>query len=300
MGYIYKISNKVNNYNYVGQTVNPIQNRWNQHLNTYNNKNSCSFNYVLYKAMRKYGIENFTIEQIEECNNSLLDERERYWIKKLNSFYLNGCGYNMTFGGEGIIKYSDDDILALWEQGLKVSQIAEKLNALPSTISQRLQTLKPGEARKRHFNSLKKEVLQYDLNGNFIKEWDSAADAEKELSTGYGGNITRCCKKERTMAYNYLWKYKDDKTPIIKLMVNYANSLKCNGVDRIDKNGNILEHFNTAAEAERKRNITRGRISTVCNSIKQSKAGGCYWQWSYPLKRELVKYKRESEGEQTL
>lgn len=52
--------------------------------------------------MRKYGIENFIIELIEECKNEDLDEKEKYYIKKFHSFlgdeFCNG--YNMTIGGE--------------------------------------------------------------------------------------------------------------------------------------------------------------------------------------------------------
>lgn len=49
--------------------------------------------------MRKYGIKNFTVEVIEECESrEQLNERERYWIVKLNCKYPNG--YNMTDGGD--------------------------------------------------------------------------------------------------------------------------------------------------------------------------------------------------------
>jgi hypothetical protein len=46
--------------------------------------------------MRKYGIENFFVEKIEECEEDRLDEREIYWIQKYNSF---NDGYNSTLGG---------------------------------------------------------------------------------------------------------------------------------------------------------------------------------------------------------
>lgn len=52
----------------------------------------------LYRAFNRYGIQNFSIEQIEECDNSLLNEREVYWIKYYDSF---NNGYNMTLGGDG-------------------------------------------------------------------------------------------------------------------------------------------------------------------------------------------------------
>jgi len=54
----------------------------------------------------------------------------------------------------------------------------------------------------------KKPILQYDLNNNFIKEWDSATDVKKEL--GYNNSsITNCCKNISKTSYNYIWKYKE-------------------------------------------------------------------------------------------
>jgi len=51
---------------------------------------------VLYKAFNKYGIENFTFEEIEQVDNSILDEREKYWIEYYDSYFN---GYNSTLGG---------------------------------------------------------------------------------------------------------------------------------------------------------------------------------------------------------
>jgi hypothetical protein len=48
--------------------------------------------------MRKYGIENFDIKEIECVDNKELSEREMYWIKYYNTYY---DGYNATKGGEG-------------------------------------------------------------------------------------------------------------------------------------------------------------------------------------------------------
>lgn len=284
MGYIYKITNLINGYPYIGQTVNSIESRWKKHLEATN----ASYNYLLYNAMRKYGIENFKVEEIEQCDNSLLNEREKYWIKMFDSYYLNGHGYNMTLGGEGTTKYSDEDILKLWDRGLKSCQIAKQLGANEATISERLKVLKPGKARKRHIDANKKKILQYDLNGNFIKQWDSTQSAEKELNVS-SGSITRCCKHQMAFAKNSFWLYEDDNTPITDLMLQYAQSPKCYAVDLIDENGNVLEQFTSAAEAERVKKITRGKISEVCNHKRGRKtAGGYRWQWSYPLKRQIV------------
>lgn len=54
----------------------------------------------------------------------------------------------------------------------------------------------------------KKPILQYDLQGNFIKEWDSATDVKKELGFN-NSSITNCCKNVSKSSYNYIWKYKE-------------------------------------------------------------------------------------------
>lgn len=76
MGYIYKITNNINGKVYIGQTIKTVEKRFRQHIN---NSNKPYFSQIiLYKAMNKYGIENFSVEKIEEIDNSLLNEREKY------------------------------------------------------------------------------------------------------------------------------------------------------------------------------------------------------------------------------
>ena len=55
-------------------------------------------------------------------------------------------------------------------------------------------------------NSHKKPILQYDLDGNFIREWGSATDVGKEVN----GNIVNCLKGRYKTAYGYIWKYKEN------------------------------------------------------------------------------------------
>lgn len=99
---IYKITNQVNGKVYIGQSKN-IKDRWRNHktraFNDYES-NSC-YEYPLYRAIRKYGLENFSFEIIEECLPSELNEREKYWIKYYDSFNLEN-GYNQTQGGDAV------------------------------------------------------------------------------------------------------------------------------------------------------------------------------------------------------
>lgn len=95
MGYIYKITNKINGKVYIGLTTTSIEQRWRGHINE---SKKCDRH--LYASMRKYGIENFVIDKIDETDNfKKLGELERYYIL-LNKSTDANFGYNNTFGGE--------------------------------------------------------------------------------------------------------------------------------------------------------------------------------------------------------
>lgn len=95
---IYKITNLINNKIYVGQSIS-IKDRWAQHKCKAFNEKEKGYNSAIHAAFRKYGFENFVFEIIEECPKELLDEREIFWIGKLNSLAPNG--YNILSGGQG-------------------------------------------------------------------------------------------------------------------------------------------------------------------------------------------------------
>jgi len=59
---------------------------------------------------------------------------------------------------------------------------------------------------KIHSTQLKKPVNQYDLEGNFIKRWDGAKDAAKELNI-HNTSISMCCKGKQKTYKNYKWNY---------------------------------------------------------------------------------------------
>ncbi len=65
--------------------------------------------------------------------------------------------------------------------------------------------------KKSMFNGkMSKKVLQYDLDGNFIREWVSLSQITREK--GYSiGNISSCCHGIRPTAHGYIWKYKREE-----------------------------------------------------------------------------------------
>ena len=89
--WIYKITNIQNNKVYIGQTIRPIEKRFKRHLNDALN-NILDTHFA--RAIRKYGKENFIIEQIDEAQTQdELNQKEQYWIRYYNSVEE---GYNET------------------------------------------------------------------------------------------------------------------------------------------------------------------------------------------------------------
>lgn len=100
--YIYKITNLVNKWVYIGLTTQSPEKRWQQHLNSAKKGTDGR----LYRAMRKHGIEKFemvVIASLYELENvDILFKLEKHYIKKFNSYWF---GYNNTTGGKGF-KYN--------------------------------------------------------------------------------------------------------------------------------------------------------------------------------------------------
>lgn len=286
MGYIYLVTNFENGKLYIGQTVNTIEHRWNDHISEAYNGNKS--NSLLHRAIIKHGASSFGICVLEECTDINLNEREKYYIKEYDTYYTHNKGYNLTWGGEGNTKYSDEEILYLWNQGYRNCEIARLLGAKDITISLRINSLiGKGAAQARRADSTKISVIQYDLYGNYVRDWDGASIAEKELGLS-GGSISRCCNKQRTNSGDFLWKKSNDDTPVEELMLNYAKSNKCCMVDLIDDYGVIIKTYESGKAAELELGISRGRVSEVCNGkCGRKTANGYKFQWNYKLKREI-------------
>lgn len=107
---IYKITNLLNGKCYIGQSVN-IDKRWNTHRTAPFNPNRIDYDTPLYRAMRKYGVNHFQFEVLEECPKAELNEKEIYYIRLYNSMLPSG--YNQDGGGSTAghpLKLTADDV----------------------------------------------------------------------------------------------------------------------------------------------------------------------------------------------
>lgn len=152
MGYIYKIQNLINGNVYIGQTVKSVEKRFQQHRNNYDKPYFSQL--ILYKAFKKYGLDNFSFEALEKVDNDKLDEREKYWIDYYDS-YKNG--YNMTLGGRSIELYKWDlqEILDLYHLHKSARKVAEIIGCDHSTIDHLLNANNiPRYSRGEQFNKI--------------------------------------------------------------------------------------------------------------------------------------------------
>lgn len=164
--------------------------------------------------MNKYGAQHFQIEEIEQCDDSVVNKREAYWIKYYNSYHN---GYNATLGGEGRIEYNGDEFYQLYMSGMRVKEIAKEKHCDHGTVSRYLQakgvdTNKDLEQRNRTLFGKKCRGIK----DNIIIEFDTMMDAaryivDQKLSVdtiaGIQTHIGQVCNGKRKTAYGYKWEF---------------------------------------------------------------------------------------------
>lgn len=173
MGYIYKITNTLNNKVYIGQTIKTVQKRFIQHKNNSNKEYFSQI--VLYKAFNKYGIENFVCEEIEEVPNDKLDEREKYWIEYYDSYFE---GYNSTLGGRATQLYNWDteDIIEKYMLLKSARAVAKEVGCDHSTIDRILnengiKRFTPAQQQSKPLYFKKKDEIHYFETTREAAEW---------------------------------------------------------------------------------------------------------------------------------
>ena len=191
---------------YIGQSVDIVQ-----RILQYK-KLQCKSQIKLYNAIKKYGFKNFKIEILYETNtqfkhlNSMLDIMEIRWIKKFNSIV---DGYNIRSGGS-FGKHSEESKQKMSKSGkLKVFTEEHKLH-LSKASQHRKETrgiIITPETQCKMAKARQKIVLQYTLDGKFIREWENIYLIENELNIPKARLYSTCQGKQKSTA-GFIWKYK--------------------------------------------------------------------------------------------
>lgn len=214
MPYIYKITNQINGKAYIGKTMKTISERWNEHCQDYSRPH-CEKR-PLYRAMLKYGVQNFSIEQIEECSANDLNNRERYWIEYFKTFKE---GYNATLGGDGRAYIDYDLVVANYQQLHNIEAVAKLMNIHRDSVTNILHTykipIKSSQEINREQNG--KIVQMFDKKtGQFLRSFTNTMDAARWLIennyshcklTTIRYHIAEVCTNKRKSAAGFIWKY---------------------------------------------------------------------------------------------
>jgi hypothetical protein len=225
-GFIYCITNIINNKLYIGQTKQTISIRFKQHITFKSKYDTC-----LNRALKKYGIQHFKVEELFKCEckeredlTKNLNKKERLLINEYNSLVPNG--YNMVKGG-----------------GCGLKAYAEK------------------------------PVSQYDIDGNFVKQYCSMAEASR--ITGFNqSDISYCCMKKKVkIVGGYRWCYANEKIDLT------IKPLKYTRVCQYDMYGNLLNMYKSISTAGKETNIDAANIDSCCRNKARS-AGGFVWRYN--------------------
>lgn len=209
------ITNTITGHQYIGQTSLTIEKRWKRHCECVRRNEHPEL--PLYKALSKYGIEYFTVSEIEECDDALLNDREKYWIKYYDTYHN---GYNATLGGEFVRKYDGQEIVDLFLSGKTRKEVAEIVGCSLQAVSYNLRAKLDAEylikrqyeqqARTLSKNSPnKRAIAQLDINKQLVATYESANEAERQTGIDHS-QIIAVCRGKRKTAHGYIWKYLED------------------------------------------------------------------------------------------
>lgn len=232
---IYQIENKINSKVYIGSSNN-IKRRWQKHKALLrHNKHPNSH---LQAAWNKYGEDNFIFSIIELCNIDSLLDREQYFIN------IRNPEYNQTLIAG------------------KVEMTTDRRMKLSRSITQ---AYKDGRMQKSI-----KTIYQYDLKGNYIREYASLGEASNTLNIPIS-NLSYAANGKCNIAGGYVWRfYKTEKLNVWfnrmgKPFTKEPYKLKNIKIILINNNEHLV--FKNAKEVS---NIIGCSTSQVYNSIRRN------------------------------
>lgn len=232
-GYIYCGTCLLNGKMYVGQTIHLIESRWKRHIRSAQRGSDHKF----HRAIRKYGEENFLVEEVLTVSASTKEELKTKLdyveIRLIKKFGTRKHGYNSTDGGEGLVNLSEESLLKI-SKALKGRKFSEETRKKMSSAAK----LRIGELNsnfgnhklagknhplygKRHSEETKKKiseanlgkkgqsnntrrVFQYSLNGELIRVWNTVLEAKREFKLN--GHTIRKRLSDGLPYQGYLWK----------------------------------------------------------------------------------------------
>jgi hypothetical protein len=191
----------------------------------------------LYNSLLKYGFSEHIFEVIEECSIEDLNTRERHWQDFYDVLGKSGLNCRLTGTEDKSGKLSQHQI---------------------DKISQRKS----------------KEVLQYTLEGVFMKKWKSTKEAAKSLGIPQG-DISSCCLGKFRKAGGFIWTYPTSETPTQRIIRDLTKGKE---VLQYSLEGVLLGEWKTIKTASEEIGLSSNNIVACCKGRSMS-AGGFIWRY---------------------
>ena len=260
--YVYKATNKINGKSYIGQTCDFKTRVW-QHMRCYE-KEDCKF----HEAIKEYGIESFSWDILKQCTSKKESiELEKFYIEFYNT-YRNG--YNENKGGVG--GHNARAIVRLTKEGEFVKRYdsaaeAKRDGFLDSNVlmcckKEHRQKLCKGYRFMFEDEYIEngaepyiekpmvihsREIIQCDLQGNFIAKYSSVKEASEKTGT-HRPSLSLNLSKRYKSANGYIFVYADEYP--LKDMRIYNVNKKGVKIYQLDKvSGEILNQYDSISDA---------------------------------------------------
>lgn len=271
-GFVYFTKNKIDTMKYIGQRK--FYHGWKGY------KGSGDY---LKDAIKLHGKNNFIRDIIAFANSEEeLNKLEEYYIQKYDAVKSKDY-YNLAPGGN-CGSYGTVSIVQLTLDGEFIREWDSITNAETELNIYNISDVCRGKGKKSSGGFLwaykndydngiikvyenlcgsnRKSIIQLDLQGNFIKQWNSARDIEKELGFGYK-NISLCCSGKTNRAYNFMWRFLDeyDKTQIKKYVDGTFKPIV-----QLDLKGNYIKNFESAISASQELGVSPSAITGCCRN----------------------------------
>lgn len=183
---------------------------------------------------------------------------------------------NYNRSGNNLKQPIDKDLLyqLYISENISIPEIAEKLDCSEKKVWDNLQDygIKKDKRiwKKQCASQPTKVVLQYDLEGNLIKEWKSVVEINKKMKI----KPDKCCRGEAKSAGGFIWRYKDEW---FDLGLDKLDE-QSRKVSQYDLQGNWIRNFDSIKEASILLKINDGNIGSCCLG-KYRSAGGFIWKY---------------------
>ena len=274
-------SNKV----YIGITQQIPERKWQNGYGYRSNK-------YFYRAIKKYGWDNFEHEIIfKELTKEEAEQKEIELIAYYQSNNKN-YGYNIDNGGNCIGSFSEEHKRKISNALTgKPKMRGESHHSYGKHLSEatkrKISESKKGKPGRTVSNELKKKlseihkvpIIQYNLNGIKIREWESAYDASKNLGI-HRTCITACCNGTLKTSGGFIWRHKGDELNIDDLDKHKPFRYQCKPINQYSIKGDFIKRYDSIKEAATENGFKNSSNILCCCKGKTRSAYGYVWKYA--------------------